>query len=54
MSTYPRFDGTQACSGPPAAAAPAYAGALGANPKPAQALCRGDLVLAVPMSRVSS
>jgi len=40
MSTYPRFDGTQACAGPPAATAPAYAGTLGANPKPAQALCR--------------
>ena len=41
MSSYPRFDGTQACAGPPAATAPAYAGTLGANPKPAQVLCRG-------------
>jgi hypothetical protein len=41
VSTYPRFDGTQACAGPPAATAPAYAGTLGANPKPAQVLCHG-------------
>ncbi|MDN5768881.1 MAG: WhiB family transcriptional regulator [Humibacillus sp.] len=39
MYDYPNFDGTQACTNAPPAAARAYAGAAGADPRPAQQLC---------------
>ncbi len=39
MHDYPNFDGTQACTNPPLDAARAYAGAVGADPAPAQQLC---------------
>jgi hypothetical protein len=36
---YPHFDGTQACRRPTPAEARAFAGAVGADPEPALALC---------------
>lgn len=39
MSSYPRFDGTQACAAAPPAAAAAFAAAPGADPALAKTLC---------------
>lgn len=39
MYDYPHFDGTQACQNPSAAAASAFSGTIGADPRPALALC---------------
>ena len=39
MLDFPAFDGSQACGQPTPAAARAFAGALGADPSPAQRLC---------------